>query len=211
MNYIKLNKTAYNECAQDFKNKKSTRITNDKKVVDKFSRHLPSDTQKISILDIGPGNGQMSLLLTQKGYDVTFIEFAEELAHVAHETAPKATMIVDDFLKHNFEDKKFDGILASAFIHLFKNKELHIVMQKIYDLLNHEGVCFLCTTKHDVSSEDLDTKNNFNNTPVRYRKRFTYDELKDLIEQYNFTILDYYENADREENAKTWMNFTIQK
>ena len=158
MNYLKQNLTTYDELAKEFEDKISLRKNGDAKIVNNLSKYFDDHTDKVKVLDIGPGNGQMALLLTQKGFQVTGIEFSKPMAEVAQKTAPKMKMVVDNFLTHDFGAKKFSGILAIAFIHLFPENECIKVIKKINELLEKDGYAMISTTKHDKSEEGLFSK-----------------------------------------------------
>jgi len=151
----------------------------------------------------------MSILLCDKGYIVTCIEFSESMARIANETSPKMNLIIGDFLKHDFGNKKYSGILAVAFIHWFTENDCEFVLNKIYSLLNSDGYALISTTKHNISEEWLISKENFKNINLRFRKRFTKDELTTLLYKTGFSIIEYYENRDSENDNKVWMNFIL--
>lgn len=210
MDYLSINRNAYDKTAEEFRSKISSRKRNDEMIVKKLCKYLARESS-IKILDIGPGNGQMAKMLCDKGYEVVGIEFSEPLAMVAQNTAPQLKMIIDNFLTHDFGKQKFSGILVVAFIHLFPRNDCLIVIKKIYDLLDKDGYALITTTKHEKSEEGFLSKDNFQDNSLRFRKKFTIEELQKILVDEKFQIVEYGENKDGENSRKTWMTFIVKK
>jgi cyclopropane fatty-acyl-phospholipid synthase-like methyltransferase len=121
------------------------------------------------VLELGPGNGQVSRLLYEYGLGVTTIEFSPPMAEVVKETAPHIQIIVDDFLSHDFGEEKYDGIIGIAFVHFFPAAEAQKVMHKIHSLLRSNGVAMLATTIHQQTHNEIISKTNFS-TPLQSRR-----------------------------------------
>ena len=211
MDYIKLNLKTYDLTAKEFVKKIPLRKKVDEKIIKRFISHIENKPDCTKVLDIGPGNGQMARLLCDHGYQVVGIEFSKSMARIAQKTAPKMEMIVDNFLDYDFGKEKFSGILAAAFVHLFPKTDCAKVLRKIYELLLDRGCAFISTNKKDKSEEGLFQRENFQNKALIFRKRFTKEELANMLLDAGFEILEYEEDKDTEVNGKTWMNFIVQK
>lgn len=210
MSYLDVNKKAYECTAEEFGSKIPVRINETKQAVDVFSKYAGKIAGK-SVLELGPGSGFALSLLTENGYNVTAIEFSEKMAEVAKKNAPRAKIICDEFLSHDFKDEKYDGIFGLAFIHLFPKEDTKKILNKIYNLLNSGGVVFISTTKHDKSEEGYFEKTNFNNLALRYRRRFTFEELSLLLNSVGFKLVYQYDVESKEVAGKIWMNFILKR
>jgi cyclopropane fatty-acyl-phospholipid synthase-like methyltransferase len=195
--------------AEEFKAKQESRFPNDERIIGKLLATMP-EVDSPRVLDIGPGNGNMSRILVDRGCEVTAIEISPEMARVTSERCPEAEMVVDDFGKHAFSEQ-YDGILAVAFVHLFPSIELPGVLRKVRDLLTNDGAAFISTTKHEKSSEGFERKRNFQGPSERFRRRFTQTELQDALEKNGLDVVGYSEDPDGEEDGKVWMNFIVRK
>ena len=102
--YLKANLAAYENTAQEFQTKKSVRLKSETQIADMFTAMLPRGA---SILELGTGSGQLSKLLCDRGLAVDAIEYAPTMAKLASVTAPNAHIIVDEFLEHSFNGKKY--------------------------------------------------------------------------------------------------------
>lgn len=70
--------------------------------------------KEISILDLGGGTGEYSLLLQDAGYTVTLFDFSQEAIEKAKDIGVFNT-ICADFNTYDFDNKKYDLILAKGF------------------------------------------------------------------------------------------------
>ena len=135
MDYLKINKKVYEQTAQEFFEKIPLRIGPSKRIVEDFDYWAKKCVKGKKVLELGPGSGYISKLLIEKGYDVTAIEFSSSMAKIAKKTAPNLKIIVDEFLQHDFKSRKYSGIIAIAFVHLFPKKDLDRIIEKSYNLL----------------------------------------------------------------------------
>jgi SAM-dependent methyltransferase len=213
-NYIEINRCAYDATAEEFQHKKELRSAATLGLVNGFLDVIDQQIQApapYDILELGPGSGHASLLLSEKGHDVTAVEFSEPMAVLAQETAPRAKVINAEFMEHDFGNQTFDGILGIAFIHLFSAQDAQRVAQKVFRLLNPNGAVLLSTTKHDTVQEGFEVKTNFQSTEKRFRRRYTKHEMVQLIGRAGFELFEYTENEDAEVDDKLWMNFIVTK
>ena len=82
---------------------------------DEICRHLPPQ-KPLKILDIGCGAGFFSILLTEKGHDVTGIDLTESMVEeavlLAEEEGSPARFLVMDAEKLDFPDETFDVVVS---------------------------------------------------------------------------------------------------
>jgi 2-polyprenyl-3-methyl-5-hydroxy-6-metoxy-1,4-benzoquinol methylase len=206
--YIEVNRAAYDSTAAEFQQKKTLRHAGTVQLVQRFLSSLGRQfsRSRYSILELGPGSGYASKLMSEQGHQVDAIEFSEPMAQLAQQTAPKATIITDEFLAHDFGPKKYDGILGVAFLHLFPEKDALLVARKIRELLAPGGITCIATTKHDATSEGYASKSNFQSQEKRFRRNYTRQNLEKLLAAAGFTLVSYAEVADDEVTGKVWMN-----
>lgn len=205
--YLAINKAAYDLAAIEYGDRIAEYQERDKQLLEPFISYLESHFGSPSILELGPGSGLAVKMFTERGIHTTAIELSEKIIDVARTTSPSTDFINDDFLAYNFDGKRFDGLFAKAFIHLFPKDDALRVLAKIHDLLNEDGVLFLATTVHDQSSEGLEEKSDYDTTPVRFRKKWTANELHEALAD-NWSVLD--ENYN-EERGKVWLALTLVK
>ena len=208
--YTNLHKKAYDVLASEFNDKIEIRKKNSERIFKSFMRYFSGVPTKSTVLEIGPAAGYDTKLFSEAGFKVTAIELSPKLAGFARKNAPLATVIVGDFMSRRFI-RKFDVIIAVAFIHLFPKSETGSVLAKIFNLLKPGGICHISTTLHTDSDEGLVTKFNFKKTVTRFRRRFTKPELESEMIQAGFSIISRKKIKDKEEFDKIWGEYIIQK
>lgn len=74
-------------------------------------------TGKISVLDVGCGYGTFYEHLQNQlagNFQYTGIDLCGDMIRAAKRQHPKATWLIDDFMAHNFGQKKFDYIICNG-------------------------------------------------------------------------------------------------
>jgi len=204
LDYIAINKQAYEETASEFAEKVELRRASDEKLVEKLLGYFPCLSNEV--LELGTGSGYIANLLCEHAQHVTAVEISPKMAEVAKGIAPEAKIIVDDFINHDFKDKTFDVVLGVAFIHLFTTEDAEKVMQKIYQLLKPGGVCVLSTTRHDQVTEGFIEKVNFETKVKRYRKQYTIESYKELVYKDLQEVTTFIEPDSEGNLGKEWIN-----
>jgi SAM-dependent methyltransferase len=69
------------------------------------------------VLEIGPGTGQATRALVDRGLDVTAVELGPNLAEIARRNVPEATVVTADFETWEPDDADFDVVAAFTSFH----------------------------------------------------------------------------------------------
>jgi len=114
-----------------------------KTLLNRFSKFIP---KKSKILDVGSGAGvPVAKFLSEKGYKVTGIDFAEEMVKLAKKNVLEADFIKMDMTKMKFKPNTFDGAVSFyAIIHIPKEKHIK-VYQVLHKIIKPEGVILFNT------------------------------------------------------------------
>ncbi|MDR6999924.1 class I SAM-dependent methyltransferase [Neobacillus niacini] len=105
---------------------------------------INSKTKTPSVLDIGAGTGLFSFFLKEKYPDahLTLIDLSEKMIDVSKERFSHyqdIRYIVADYTDYRFEEK-FDIIISSLSIHHLSDEEKRELYDKIFFLLNEDGM-----------------------------------------------------------------------
>lgn len=84
--------------------------------IDEFLKLL---SPKAKILDVGCGPGQFTKHMLEKGFDVTGVDYSEEMLNQARKMVPDGKFKFMDMRHLEFDDASFDGLLVSySLIHI---------------------------------------------------------------------------------------------
>lgn len=93
------------------------------------------------ILDIGCGAGAY-LKAYEEDYIAVGIDLHEDMVAVGKEYAPKATFILNDFMKEQFT-MKFNFIYSIGVLEFIPPSRLPLFLNKIYNLLEEDGIVYI--------------------------------------------------------------------
>lgn len=212
--YIKVNKNAYNVFASQHAqrhNKIGKYDLTDADWINLLGEKLLKKKINNNVLEIGPGTGRILKILEEDlNCRTCAVELSEEMIKYAKVKSPNTLFIEDDVLNVKFSEETFDAIFMGALIHNFPKEDAKELLSLIYKWIKNDGKILIYTTIHDKSEEGYYEKDDYSGNIVRFRKKFTEDELKELIEEARFKIVYkmYTEEPDRN---KKWLTYIIEK
>jgi len=111
-------------------------LYDNRKELGEFASLLPKNAK---VLDVGCGAGvPVSEFLVHSGFDVTGIDFSENMLKLARKNVPKARFSKRDMTKLNFENESFDGLTAFySIIHVSRQKHFSL-FQSFHRILKPE-------------------------------------------------------------------------
>lgn len=128
-------------------------------------QYIPFKANKsIKILDIGTGPGFFAIILAQLGFDITAIDYTEQMLLEAKQNAGKLSEQIDfqqmDAQNLNFPDEKFDIIVTRNLTWNLENPQQ--AYSEWYRVLKKDGVFLILmligTTIYLMSKKDKLTK-----------------------------------------------------
>lgn len=174
-----VNKKTYNAIA-DFYVKEASLDHEDKTYLDSFLKTVSGN----KILDLGCGPGILSKYLSNLGYDVTGVDFAEQMISIARGIVPDTKFIVSDVASLELDDK-FDGIVLAHFLIHFSKDENIQILNKLHTLMNPDASLFIQFSANltpGIQDEPLD------DTGELKMWRYSYDEdsMLELLDNCNY-------------------------
>ncbi len=176
---------------------------------DDFLRYVKEGDR---VLDAGCGNGRLVKLFMGKNIAYTGCDNNLEFIKIAKKNYPDNNFILGDLMKMPFQDESFDDIFCIAALHHIPGKEYRQkVVQEIRRVLKAGGLLILtnwdrytidffpkiakATLSKLIGASKLDFKDVFipwRNKAQRYYHCFTLNEIKKLIENNGFEIVESY-------------------
>jgi len=114
----------------------------------------------ITVLDIGCGAGNYSVKLNQKKQDttVTLVDLSQPMLDKAYERVNSISnnrprVFKGDFRDINFQNEKYDVIIATAVLHHLRDDvDWETTFKKLYHLLNENGSVWIFDLVHQNDS-----------------------------------------------------------
>ena len=113
-----------------------------RKELKEFAALLPKNAK---VLDVGCGAGvPVAEFLVESGFDVTGIDFSENMLKLARKNVPEAAFIKKDMNKLDFSVNSFDGLTAFySIIHVPREKHFSL-FESFHRILKPEGIMLVC-------------------------------------------------------------------
>lgn len=150
-----------------------------------------------AVLEIGPGTGQATDPILDTGCNYNAIELGEHLYAKMIEKygdRPNFHIVNDDFITHDFGDRKFDVIYSAATIQWIPER---VAFPKTLDLLKPGGMLAMMFLIGDYKSSNEELYGNIQKVYDEYYK--PEKEYKDMKEPFDYLhATDYgYTDLDR--------------
>lgn len=132
------NRIAYNYLAKAYANEWANKP--DKQLSDSFISYLSPSAR---ILDVGCGPGHYSQYFYSSGFDVTGIDFSEEMIAIAREHYSGIDFMLQDMRELDFGDNSFDALwVCSSFVHIPAEDSIK-VLNEFRRVLKKSGILFI--------------------------------------------------------------------
>lgn len=117
-----------------------------------FVSLLPKNAK---VLDVGCGAGvPVAQFLVEHGFEVTGIDFSENMLKLARKNVPKAKFFLKDMTKLNMKTDSFDGLTAFySIIHVPREKHFSL-FQSFHRILKPKGIMLICLGPDEWEATD---------------------------------------------------------
>ena len=199
-------KSTYNKIAKDWMKDHH----GDTWWIEGTDKYLSFFTPSASLLAVFFCAREKSKYLVKKGFNVTGIDFSDEMIKLAKEQVPTGRFFVKDIKQPLEFENLFDGVFAQAvLLHIPKN-EIVDVLKNITEPLKSGGYFYVAVKEIRPGNEDEEIvkKNDYGYEYERFFSYFSLDELKDYIKKVDLQVI--YENITS--SGKTnWIQVVAKK
>lgn len=199
-------KSTYNKIAKDWMQDHH----GDTWWIDGTDKYLSFFKPAASILDVGCGAGEKSKYLVKHGFNVTGIDFSEEMIDLAKQQVPTGKFLVRDIKQSLNLGESFDGVFAQAVLLHISKKEIVEVIKNITEPLKTDGYFYAAVKelKSGKPDEEIVKENDYGYDYERFFSYYSLDELKGYVAQVGLSVV--YENVAN--SGKTnWIQIVAKK
>ena len=178
VDYRSLVKRGYDQCADQYGSMRQNEVEPDVNLL------IEMLDEGARVLDIGCGAGVPITRTLAQHFEVTGVDFSEEMVSLSRENVPDATFIHADVLEVNLPAAEFDAVVSFyAIFHI--PKELHkALFQRMHRWLKAGG--YLLVTVSDKNEEPY-TEDFFGVT--MYWSNFGLQEYIEILSEIGFDII----------------------
>ncbi len=138
------------------------------------------------ILDAGCGPGRDAKRFSELGYNITGVDFAENMVAFARRLVPTAKFSVMDIRRMDFDDGSFDGVWANNSLIFIKKAEFPSVITEMSRILKKGGCMFVRVKEGD--GEGMEKDGRYGDLQ-KYSAYYRRDELVKMFEDEGLTVL----------------------
>lgn len=181
---------------QDFWNKNSARIPDDKGHSIYVAEKEVNFPRNSVVCDLGGGTGTDSIYFLQKGHQVVLVDIADEPLAKAEARARelslsdrfKTAQCDFSFGKLPLEDASFDVVYSRLALHYFESKVLSELFAEIYRILRPGGSTYLTLKSPDdiaemtfLASTSKEVEDGVFDEDGRIKTRYTIERLRQIL------------------------------
>ena len=151
-----------------------------------------------TVLDLGIGEGQNSITLSELGYNVTGVDCSKKALDICKNKSSNIKLVESDIRNFNIEQNKYDFIMSRCVLHFLHKNDVYNIIKNIKNNLKPSGLVYISvfstddpSLKFKIRTPDFDTLENnvfhkvLDNT---YSSYFSKKEILELFSDFN-TIL----------------------
>ena len=160
-----------------------------------------------SVLELGPGTGQATDPILETGCDYHAIELGEHLFEKMkqkYDCYPNFNIVNDDFITHDFKDRKFDVIYSAATIQWIPEE---IAFTKTFDLLKPGGTLAMIMIRGDYKTPNEELYDKIQKVYAdHWRPKVKYEDVRPKFSYTNAVNYGYVDFEVREYFGKRVLN-----
>lgn len=167
-------------------------------IVDLFNDNLPGK----KVLNLGSGTGRDSLLLRERGLEVTCFDGSPNMVHTTEKLGFRS--ILGDIRSINLPDVSFDGIWAySSLIHV-TTLEMKDILLKLHRILKKDGLLLLGLIQGTGNETLAIGGSEF----ARYFEYYDHNKIEEILKDLHFRQVF---SEEYKPGNHVYLNYILQK
>lgn len=114
-----------------------------------------------NVLDLGIGEGQNSIVLSELGYNVTGVDYSIKSLEICKSNSFNIKLIQDDIRNFNIEKDKYNLIMSSYVLHFLHKNDVYNIIKNIKANIKQNGLIYISV--FSINDPSLYRKENSNN------------------------------------------------
>ena len=139
------------------------------------------------ILDLGCGMGHYDNYMFNKGFDVTGIDYSEEMIKIAKENNDKIKFIISDVCDlKDIDGNKYDGVLVAYLLQHMSKEEVKELFKNLVNYIETGTKLLMFLREGDSILEEVEPIN------PKYKyiiNEYSQEEIKELLENNGWEVL----------------------
>jgi SAM-dependent methyltransferase len=221
MDYIDLHRQTYDTLADEYFERLSKIDSNSRLVGHHLAKFVVAmlrraEKSNYRILELGCGPGAiLAALKDETKYDLFTIDLSPKMLAYAKQNCPRVFPInrnvldIDNLADEYGIKEKFDLIIMASFIHLFPIEDAALLINKLKEWLEPNGLIYVDTTDQPQFMDGrIMIKEGCRSEVKRLRTYWTNEKFNTFLYEQKFEIIKQELHTDN--NGKTWIRTIIQ-
>ena len=142
------------------------------------------------VLDAGCGPGVDSVYMKSKGHSVIGVDLSQQMIFLAKQKDSAIPFLCQDIMDLDFKDGFFDAVLASYSLSYLSKEDAKPCLINFHKMLSKGGL--LCLGLQEGASGEYQLVEPFNPTLKLWVNVFSMDEIRQLLLETGFEIIQYF-------------------
>lgn len=112
-----------------------------------------------NVLDLGIGEGQNSIILSNLGYNITGVDCSKKSLDICRSRCPNIELIEKDIRTFEIEPNKYDLIMSRCVLHFLHKTDVNNIIKEMKDNIKANGLIYISV----FSTNNPSLKNKCNN------------------------------------------------
>ena len=184
-------------------------------IFDEFMPHVPAGG---AVLDVASAGGRDSAYLRDRGFNVTGIDYSQELTELAREKHPDIAFVQGDFTDLPFEDESFDGVWCkAALVHLPSQDAVRQALAEFWRTLKPGGTILAHTKGRLAGEPETTVRTDSLSGAERFFRFQTEEEFLAMLKSVGFEIrfTRFYNEQDGQQSKnlrdENWLTVVATK
>lgn len=112
-----------------------------------------------NVLDLGIGEGQNSIVLSELGYSVIGVDCSKNALDICKSRCPNLVLVEEDIRNFDIEPNKYDLIMSRCVLHFLHKNDVYSIVEKAKNNIKQGGLIYISVFSTDDPSLEFKCNN----------------------------------------------------